>query len=602
MNENRNLILAMVLSLAVYLGWSYFVTGPQMKAEQAKQTHAVAQAKHEAPKAPAATQHASAKALSRGQALARGGARISIQTPSLDGSLLLKGARLDDLKLKNYRETVDPKSPEIVLFSPERSAYPYYAQIGFVAADAKTGVPDASTPWKQVTPGALTPGHPVTLSWDNGHGLVFTRKIAVDDKFMFTVTDEVANRSNAQATLYPYAYVARDGVPQSQHYWVLHEGFVGVGDGSLKDPGYDDFKDQNAPPQTFKSTGGWLGITDKYWMAAIIPPQNESMDAGYRATPYQAGAKSYQADYRLGPRNLRPGATVSVVHHIFAGAKVFDTIRTYEHAMNIQRFDLAIDWGWFIIITQPLFWLLDQLYRNIGNFGLAILALTVIVKTIFFPIANAQYKSMGKMKKVQPEMERIKERFKGDPQKQQQAMMELYRREKVNPVAGCLPMLLIIPVFFSLYKVIFVTIEARHAPFYGWIHDLSAPDPTSIINLFGLLPFDPHAYLPAFLGFLSIGIWPILMGITQWLQTKMNPAPADPVQAQMFAYMPLIFTFMFATFPSGLVIYYTWNNLLSVAQQYVMMRRQGVDVHLFENLKLKKLLGGGTKAIPAPKE
>ena len=275
---------------------------------------------------------------------------------------------------------------------------------------------------------------------------------------------------------------------------------------------------------------------------------------------------------------------------MFAGAKVFDTIRAYEHRMNIQRFDLAIDWGWFIIITQPLFWLLDQLYHYLGNFGLAILALTVIVKTIFFPIANAQFKSMAKMKKVQPEMEKLKQRFADDPQKQQAALMELYKREKVNPVAGCLPMLLIIPVFFSLYKTVFVTIEARHAPFYGWIHDLAAPDPTSLVNLFGLLPFDPHAILPAFLGFLSIGIWPILMGCTQWLQTKMNPAPADPVQAKMFAFMPLIFTFMFATFPSGLVIYYTWNNLLSVAQQYVMMRRQGVEVHLFNNLKLDNLV------------
>ncbi|HVU21780.1 MAG TPA: membrane protein insertase YidC [Rhizomicrobium sp.] len=603
MNENRNLILAMVLSLAVYFGWTYFVTGPQMKAEQAKKAHAAEQMKGaQAPSAPGAPQAAASTAhLSRGDALKRGGARIAIQTPSLDGSLLLKGARLDDLRLKNYRETVDPKSPEIVLFSPEGSAYPYYAQFGFVGENKKIEVPTGTTPWKQVGDGALTPTHPVTLTWDNGHGLVFTRLIKVDDKFMFTVTDSVKNTSKAKTTLYPYAYVARDGVPASQHFWVLHEGFVGVGDGSLKDPSYDDFKDESTPPKTFTSTGGWLGITDKYWMAAVIPPQNESFDASYAAKPFR-NSKTYQADYRLGPHNIAPGGTLTVTQNLFAGAKVFDTIRTYEHKMNIQRFDLAIDWGWFIIITQPLFWLLDQLYRYIGNFGLAILALTVIVKTIFFPIANAQYKSMGKMKKVQPEMEKLKERFKDDPQKQQAALMELYRREKVNPVAGCLPMLLIIPVFFSLYKTIFVTIEARHAPFYGWIHDLSAPDPTSLVNLFGLLPFDPHAILPSFLGFLSIGVWPILMGITQWLQTKMNPAPADPVQAKMFAFMPLIFTFMFATFPSGLVIYYTWNNLLSVAQQYVMMRRQGVEVHLFENLKFKNLLGGGTKALPAPKE
>ncbi|HTT96905.1 MAG TPA: membrane protein insertase YidC [Rhizomicrobium sp.] len=602
MNENRNLVLAMVLSLAVYLGWTYFVSGPQMKAEQAKRAHAAevqkAQSGAAAPGAPQSS--TTAAHLSRGDALKRGGARIAIQTPSLDGTLLLKGARLDDLRLKNYHETVDNKSPEIVLFSPEGSAYPYYAQFGFVAQDKKVLVPTSTTPWTQVGSGALTPSTPVTLTWDNGHGLVFTRTIKIDDKFMFTVTDSVANKSTAKTTLYPYAYVARDGVPTTQHFWVLHEGFVGVGDGSLKDPGYDDFKDESTPPKTFTSTGGWLGITDKYWMAAIIPPQGESFDASYSARPYQS-SKTYQADYRLGAHAIAPGTTLTVTQNLFAGAKVFDTIRTYEHKMNIQRFDLAIDWGWFIIITQPLFWLLDQLYRYIGNFGLAILALTVIVKTIFFPIANAQYKSMGKMKKVQPEMERIKERFKDDPQKQQAALMELYRQEKVNPVAGCLPMLLIIPVFFSLYKTIFVTIEARHAPFYGWIHDLSAPDPTSIINLFGLLPFDPHAILPSFLGFLSIGIWPILMGFTQWLQTKMNPAPADPVQAQMFQFMPLIFTFMFATFPSGLVIYYTWNNLLSVAQQYVMMRRQGVEVHLFNNLKIDRLFGG-KKALPAPKE
>jgi YidC/Oxa1 family membrane protein insertase len=605
MNDNKNLILAMVLSLAVYLGWTYFVTGPQMKAEQAKKAHAAEQVKGGgvAPTAPGNPQASTQPAhLSRGDALKRGGARIAIQTPSVDGSLLLKGARFDDLKLKNYRDTVDPKSPEIVLFSPQGSEFPYYAQFGFVAQDKKVPVPTDQTIWKQTGSGALAPNHPITLEWDNGKGLVFTRKIAVDDKFMFTVTDSVANKSNTKAALYPYAYVVRDGATQTAlnagYMTTLHEGFVGYGDG-LKDPTYSKFKDDDAPPQTFSATGGWIGITDKYWMATVIPPQNENFEGGFRAMPFQGATKSYQADYRLGVRSIAPGAVISVTQRMFAGAKVFDTIRSYEHGLGIARFDLAIDWGWFIFITQPVFWLLDQLFRYIGNFGLAILALTVIVKTIFFPVANAQYKSMGKMKKVQPEMERIKKNFTDDAQKQQAAMMELYRREKVNPVAGCAPMLLIIPVFFSLYKVINVTIEARHAPFYGWIHDLSAPDPTSLVNLFGLLPFNPHAVLPSFLGFLSIGIWPILMGCTQWLQTKMNPAPADPVQAKMFAYMPLIFTFMFATFPAGLVIYYTWNNLLSVAQQYVMMRRQGVEIHLFENLKLRNLFGGKK---PPPEE
>jgi YidC/Oxa1 family membrane protein insertase len=606
MNDNRNLILAMVLSLAVYLGWSYFVTGPQMKAEQAKKAHAAEQVKTgSAAIAPGTPQASSTPAhLSRGQALERGGARIAIETPSVDGSLLLKGARFDDLRLRNYHESVDPRSPEIVLFSPEGTALPYYAQFGFIAQNSKTAIPGAATPWKQVGDGALAPNHPVTLEWDNGQGLVFTRRIAVDDKFMFTVTDNVANRSNAKTTLYPYAYVVRDGAPQSAlnagYMSTLHEGFVGFADG-LKDPTYSKFKDDDAQPQTFSATGGWIGITDKYWMATVIPPQNENFDGGFRAMPFSGAEKTYQADYRLGPRAIASGATLTVTHRLFAGAKVYDTLRTYERNLGVSQFVLAIDWGWFRPITQPLFWLLDQFYRWLGNFGIAILLLTVVVKAVFFPIANAQYKSMGKMKKVQPEMERIKKNFGDDPQKQQAAMMELYRREKVNPVAGCLPMLLIIPVFFSLYKVINVTIEARHAPFYGWIHDLSAPDPTSLINLFGLLPFNPHAVLPSFLGFLSIGIWPILMGCTQWLQTKMNPAPADPVQAKMFAYMPLIFTFMFATFPAGLVIYYTWNNLLSVAQQYVMMRRQGVEVHLFENLKFRNLFGG-SKAVAAPKE
>jgi YidC/Oxa1 family membrane protein insertase len=589
MTDNRNLIIAVLLSLGIFLGWEYFVGGPKMKAEQARQAASAHQHKPDqaAPQAAAA-----AKALPRDEALKRGGARIAIDTPSVDGSLLLKGARLDDLRLKNYRDTIGPKSQEIVLFSPQSSDYPYYAVFGFVPVPGETlAVPDGSTPWKQEGSGTLTPTHPVTLSWDNGHGLVFTRKVAVDDKFMFTVSDSVANKSNAKVALQPFAYVARDGVPTSQHYWVLHEGFVGYA-GGLKDPSYDDFKD-DTPPKTFTATGGWLGITDKYWMASLIPPQDQSFDGSYSAAPGQA--KHYQADYRLAARTLAPGATTTVDHRLFAGAKVYDVLNGYKKKLGIADFDYAIDWGWFWFITQPLFLLLDQLYHLLGNFGIAILALTVVVKLVFFPIANAQYKSMAKMKKLQPQMERIKERFADDPQKQQQAMMELYRTEKANPVAGCLPMLLIIPVFFSLYKVIFVTLELRHAPFYGWIHDLSAPDPTSLVNLFGLLPFDPHAVLPSFLGFLSIGIWPILMGITQWLQTKLNPAPTDPVQARMFGLMPIVFTFMFATFPAGLVIYYTWNNLLSVAQQYYIMRRQGADVHLIDNLKppawLSRLFG-----------
>jgi len=586
-NPNRNLMLAIALSAAVLFGWQYFVAMPAMKADQAKQALLAKQHKPAMP-AGAPIPGGMPAQLPRDKALALGGSRVRIDTPSLDGSLLLRGARFDDLRLKNYRETEDKKSPEIVLLAPKGTAYPYFVDFGWTNAEGvNTPVPDANTVWTLTKGQALSVGKPVTLQWDNGHGLVFTREISVDDKFMFTVTDSVQNKGAAAATLYPYALVVRDGVPSTQHYWVLHEGFVGVADGTLKDANYDDFKEEGTPPKTFTSVGGWVGITDKYWMAAIAPPQNESFDGSYLATPF-GSAKAYEANYRLGAHTAAAGGgIVHVVHHLFAGAKVVDTLRHYDHTLGISNFDMAIDWGWFKPITQPLFWVLDQFYKLLGNFGLAILLLTVAVKLVTFPIANASAKTMAKMKKVQPEQEKIKELFADDPVKQQQAIMELYRREKVNPLTGCVPQLLVIPVFFSLYKVFFVTIEMRQAPFYGWIHDLAAPDPTSIINLFGLLPYSVPSFIPAYL---SIGIWPILMGITQWVQTKLNPAPADPIQARMFGLMPIMFTFMFATFPAGLVIYYTWNNLLGIAQQWYIMSRQGVEVHLFKNLRLEGIV------------
>jgi len=605
MNENRNLVIAIILSATVLLGWEYFIAQPQMQAERARQAFIHKESAQPATHRPTveAPLQTGPGRLSRQEALAQSGQRVPIDTPTLDGSLRLTGARFDDLRLKRYHETVDPKSPEITLLSPVRTRYPYYAVFGFVGgSSAHTAVPGENTPWKLASGNTLAPGHPVTLSWDNGQGLVFTRKIAVDDQYMFTVSDAVANRTSRPVQLYPYGYVARDGLPDSKHYWVLHEGFVGAADGALKDASYDDFKKDDKPPVTFQSTGGWVGITDKYWMAAAIPPQNRRFDGSYRATPLD-GTKAYQADYRLDGRTVAPGATLELTQRLFAGAKIVSVIRHYEDTLGIERFDLAIDWGWFIFLTKPIFWLLDFFYGFIGNFGVAILLLTVTIKLIFFPLADASYRSMSRMKKLQPEVERIRERFAEDKVRQQQEMMALYKREKINPVSGCLPMLVQIPVFFSLYKVLFVTIEMRQAPFFGWIHDLSAPDPTCFINLFGLLPFAVPVWIPTFL---HIGIWPAIMGITQWLQTKMNPAPADPVQARMFTFMPLIFTFMLATFPAGLVIYWTWNNLLSTAQQYVMMKRQGVEVHLFNNLKppgfLKRLGSPGARASTPPGE
>ena len=591
MNNNKNMILAFTLAALVLAAWQYFIATPQMKAEQARQAALTHQEKKPQAGAPGSATIAvpgmggAAVHMTRAAALKAGGARVAIDTPMLDGSILLKGARLDDLRLKKYHDTVDPKSPEIVLLAPKGTDYPYYAQFGWVGGPAAgdQNLPNDQSLWKQQGAGTLSPGHPVTLSWDNGHGLVFTRVISIDDQYMFSVADSVANQTGKAVTLYPFASVARQGVPPEQATFVLHLGFIGVANGSEIDGKYDDFKEEGTPPKTFSSTGGWVGITDKYWLAAVIPPQGETYNGEYLASNVGPG-KAYQSDYRLTGRTIAPGASATAAHKLFAGAKVVDILRDYQNNQGIVNFDKAVDWGWFWFITQPLFWLLDVLYKLIGNFGLAILGLTVVVKLLFFPLANSSFKSMGKMKKVQPEMERLKKHHADDPQALQVAMMDLYKREKVNPLSTCLPILIQIPVFFSLYKVLAVTIEMRHAPFYGWIHDLSASDPTSILNLFGLLPYHIPAFIPAYL---SIGIWPILYGMTQWVQTKLNPAPADPVQAKMFAFMPIIFTFMFATFPAGLVIYYAWNNLLTITQQWFIMSRQGVEIHLFENLKRK---------------
>ena len=586
--NRNNMFLAIALSALVIFGWQYFVVTPQMKADQARQAVLAHQEKKQpqlgAPGAAPANVPGMAGTtvhMSRDAALKAAGERVAIDSPLLDGSIALKGAKLDDLRLKKYRETTNPKSPEIVLLAPKSTEYPYYAQFGWIGQN----VPTDQTVWAQQGSGALSPGHPVTLTWDNGQGLTFTRVIAVDAQYMFSINDKVANKSGQAQTLYPFAYVAREGVPKEQTSWVLHQGFVGVANGSETDANYADFKEEGTPPKNFSSTGGWVGITDKYWMAAVVPPQGETYNGAYLGSTLTGDTKAYQANYRLGARIIADGAEAQVTHRLFAGAKVVDILRGYEKSQGIARFDNAVDWGWFWFLTQPLFWLLDIFSKFIGNFGIAILMLTVVVKLLFFPLANASFKSMSRMKKVQPYMEEIKKAHKEDPQRQQQEIMALYKREKVNPLTGCLPMLIQIPVFFSLYKVLYVTIEMRQAPFYGWIHDLSAPDPTTILNLFGLLPYHIPAFVPAYL---SIGIWPILMGITQFVQTKLNPAPTDPVQAKMFTFMPLIFTFMFATFPAGLVIYYTWNNLLSVSQQYFIMRREGVEVHLFENLKFGK--------------
>jgi YidC/Oxa1 family membrane protein insertase len=587
MTDNRNLILAVVLSVAVVFGWQYFVAGPKLEQasriaqEQQQATHEAASAAADAAAPGAGTaatpgtpaQAAPGAILTREAALAAT-PRVPIDTASVTGSINLKGGRLDDLHLDGFRETVEPNSPTIILLSPSNAPNGYFGEFGWVGP-AGTSVPGPDTLWTAPEGAKLTVETPVALTWDNGAGLTFTRTISVDSEFMFTVKDEVANATGAPVTLSPYGRVTRLGEPHVAGYYILHEGPLGVlGDNGLQEFTYAHLREDG--PATFTGvTTGWLGITDKYWAAAVVPRDTKTFDASFShvggATPL------YQADFKSAPITVEPGAKATAEGLMFAGAKQVNVIQHYQDNLKIDRFDLLIDWGMFYFFTKPLFYLLDYFFRLFGNFGVAILLVTVVVKAVFFPLANKSYKSMSAMKKVQPEMQAIRERFADDKVKQQQELMALYKKEKINPLAGCWPVLIQIPVFFSLYKVIFVTIEMRHAPFFGWIHDLSAPDPTSIFNLFGLIPWTVPAML-------LIGVWPLIMGVTMWVQMRLNPAPADPAQQMIFNWMPVIFTFMLGTFPAGLVIYWAWNNTLSIIQQYVIMRRQGVDVNLLGNI------------------
>ena len=584
--DTRNLILAIGLSLLVIIGWNHFFAQPQMANVREAQTRI-----ETAPKLPqenggtttlpAADAPAKAK-LSRAEALATS-PRIQLDTPALSGSINLRGGRLDDIELKGYRETTDPKSPNIVLLAPNDSPNPYFISTGFI--------PKAGTPIKVPTPDSLwsadaqtlSPSKPVTLTFDNGEGLIFRRLIAVDDEFMFKITETIENKSTQAVTLTPYARAVRVGKPALAGYAVLHEGFVGViGDSRVQEFTYDSIEKETKATKTMNGTGGWLGLTDKYWALAIAPDQSHAVDASFSSSGETT--KTYQAALLDQALTIEPGASSSLSTHVFAGAKVTRTIDEYQSKLGIKNFDLIIDWGWFYFITKPLFWIIDAIYIVVGNFGVAILIVTVLVKGLFFPLANRSYLSMAKMKAVQPQMTAIRERYPDDKQKQQVELMELYKREKINPVAGCLPVLVQIPVFFALYKVIFITIEMRQAPFFGWIKDLSSPDPTNLFNLFGLIPFDPTT-LPVIGQFLHLGIWPLIMGVSMFIQMKMNPEPTDPVQKQMFAWMPVIFTFMLGSFPAGLVIYWTWNNLLSVTQQGLIMKQSGVKIELWDNLR-----------------
>jgi YidC/Oxa1 family membrane protein insertase len=595
MNDQKNTIIAIALSAAVLIGWQYFFAKPQLEKERAAQQQTQQQTPRSAsqtsapgqpvgaPLAPGQTgQPASEPAVTR-EAAIQATQRIPIDTPSIQGSIALKGGRIDDIALVKFRETVDPQSPPIVLLSPSGSPQPFYAEFGWTgAAGAPLKLPVADTIWKQQGSGALSAERPVTLTYDNGEGLEFRRTISVDDKYLFSIKDEVTNKGTGPVSLYPYALISRHGTPVTLGYYILHEGMIGkFGDESSKEVTYKSIDEKKLI--NFNATNAWLGITDKYWAAVLLPETDAHVNANFRSDAL-GSIKTYQTDYLLDAQTVAPGATGATTTRLFAGAKEVRVVNGYEDQLKLNHFDLLIDWGWFYFITKPLFTVIDYFYHLVGNFGIAILIVTVLIKACFFPLANKSYASMAKMKAVQPEMTAIRARFPDDKVKQQQALMELYKKEKINPVAGCLPVVVQIPVFFSLYKVLFVTIEMRHAPFFGWIHDLSAPDPTNVFTLFGLIPFDPTV-VPMVGHFLHLGAWPLIMGVTMWAQMKLNPAPPDPTQKMIFAWMPVIFTFMLASFPAGLVIYWAWNNSLSVLQQSVIMRKHGAKVELFDNIK-----------------
>jgi len=575
--DQKNFIVAIVLSVLIIFGWQHFFPGKPKAPPETTQTTASGapavpgQPGATPPAAPgAAPTAASAEAfVARPEALAQS-PRVTFNTPELIGSIALKGGRIDDVQLAKHRETLDPNSDPVPVLSPVGSQHPYYAEFGWSASDKAIALPGPDTVWTADKP-VLEPGKPVKLTWDNGQNLVFALIVSIDDHFLFDVKQSVENKSDKPVTLFPWGLVVRFGEPPPEGTYVLHEGPYGVFNGSLKEFGYKDFKGDKQ--EKFDTTGGWVGITDKYWMATLIPDQKLKVDVSIKQTGADATVK-YQIDYVAPGMSIAPGATGDNDQHLFAGAKIVRVIDAYRDQYGFDRFDLTIDWGWFYFLTKPMFWLLEWLYAQIGNFGLAIMALTVIVKAVFFPLANKSYAAMSKMKRLQPEMAKLKERYGEDKQRMNQELMQLYRREKVNPAAGCLPIMLQIPVFFSLYKVLYTTIEMRHQPFFGWIHDLSAPDPLTILTGFGLF----HWQVPQFLHFFNIGLWPVFMGVTMFMQQRLNPAPADPMQQRIFQFMPIMFTFMMAPFQAGLVIYWAWSNTLSIAQQYFIMKRHGAPI------------------------
>lgn len=564
MNEQRNLIIAFVLAAAVMFGFNFFYEAPRQAAGKQQQiaTQNSVENKESSVSAPVVSEPV--KSLSHADALAKT-PRLQINGDRIQGSINLTGGRFDDITLTNYKETTDKNSPAIKLLEPRETDQPYFVDFGWLSTQKDVVLPTATTQWTAKA-SELKSNQAVTLTWNNGQGLDFERKIELDDKYMFHITDKVTNTTKAAVQLNAYGQINRIGTPKTGGYMILHEGPIGVLNGKLIELDYSKLKDKG--PQEQSSTNGWLGFTDKYWLVSLIPDQKTTMHTRFKGQTID-GVDRYQTEMVSPEMTVAPGESLAVTTHLFAGAKILRMLDEYEAKLGFNKFDLAVDFGWFYFLTKPLFYFLEYLNGLIGNLGIAILVMTVLFKLALFPLANKSYRSMSRMKLLQPKMEQLKARYGNDKMRLNQELMDLYKKENANPMSGCLPILIQAPVFFCLYKVLFVTLEMRHAPFYGWINDLSAPDPTSLFNLFGLLPFTPPS-------FLMIGLWPIIMGLTMFLQQRLNPQPADPAQAKAFMIMPVMITFLLASFPAGLVIYWAWNNLLSIAQQWTIMRLESV--------------------------
>ena len=565
--DNKNVFVAIALSMSVLLFWGAFFETPKNQIEQ--KTNNQIQEKTEnsitpsTNQAPTINQLTVEKKVSRDESI-NNSDRIKIENENIIGSISLEGGLIDDISFKNHKQKVEG-SENIEFLNPAQTENGFYAESGWASIGNKIKVPTKNSKWKVEGNKVLTDKSPVILKWDNNEGVIFKKKIELDEKYLFKISQEIQNNSSQSVELYPYAQITRNKVPDDiQNFYISHEGFIGVFDDELKEDDYDDIEDNKIVRETNE---GWLGITDKYWMTVLVPEAGKNFKSTYQYND------SFKANYIINePVKINANSSGVNSLRLFVAAKEVETIDAYAENQNIKKLDLVIDWGWFYFFTKPLFFVIDYLFKFSGNFGFAIVLITLAIRALFFPLANFSFRSMAKMKAVTPEMQRLKELHKDDKVKLQQEMMALYRKEKINPASGCLPVLIQIPFFFAIYKMLFISLEMRHQPFFGWIKDLSAADPTSIFNLFGLIPWDPPS-------FMIIGIWPILMGASMWVQQKLNPAPADPIQAKIFAFFPLFLTIILASFPSGLVVYWTVNNILTIAQQWVINKNTKVKTN-----------------------